>query len=54
MAKVGNVSSGDKGITRGPCTDCGTNDGTFQAVRRIRPSGKRSIVRLCEKCVTKV
>ena len=51
MAKEGNVSSGEKGITKGPCGDCGTTDGSFTPVRRFSSRGKRMLVRLCEKCL---
>jgi hypothetical protein len=54
MAKEGNRSLGPKHEVRGPCTDCGTMDGTFTPVRRYRTSGKAIMVKLCGKCATKV
>jgi hypothetical protein len=54
MAKEGNKSSGPKHVISGPCTDCGQKEGSFTAVRRYSVSGKAKIVRLCDKCVTKV
>jgi predicted SprT family Zn-dependent metalloprotease len=53
MAKEGNKSSGPKHEVKGPCTDCGTNDGSFVAVRR-HTLKRTTMVRLCEKCAVKV
>ncbi len=53
MAKEGNKSTGPKHVIQGPCTDCGTKDGTFAAIRRFSFSGKGTMVKLCPKCANK-
>ena len=53
MAKEGNRSSGESGETKGPCADCGAKVGPFAPIARYRGSGKRKLVRLCQKCITK-
>jgi len=50
MAKEGNRSQGPKHVVQGPCTDCGTMEGTFTPVRRYRATGKGVMVKLCAKC----
>lgn len=50
MAKVGNKSQGPKHVVRGPCTDCGEKDSEFRAVMRASVTGKRKMVKLCDKC----
>ncbi len=53
MAKEGNKSAGAKHEVKGPCTDCGETNGSFQAVRRYGMRGA-NMVRLCEKCNIRV
>lgn len=53
MAKEGNKSQGPRHQITGPCTDCGTKDGDFVAVRRFSVSGKSRMVCLCNKCSVK-
>lgn len=53
MAKEGNKSSGNSGLTKGPCADCGSSSGPFSAVLRYRRSGRKNLIRLCQGCFTK-